>query len=257
MGSPVSGQQAPRQPQPVAPLVARGAPVPDPRWSRRSAGRRVARRGAPSGPRASSRLASPRVDFRLRDQDGRPSRSGTRKGPRAHVPVLELPRPVPGAGRRHHPGGRQGRTRRRGDLLVYGVSVDPVGDTTRAGSCVPEEVRRLRRSGPLPGRLRAQLAPVWRAYGIAPINATPRGGRRGGSTYDRLQHSAGAGGARPYRARPSRRRLPAAGEAYPDTNDLRYRGRPGTRAGLDFEHSAYVMLMDKQGEQRVGIHSSS
>jgi len=59
-------------------------------------------------------------------------------------------------------------------VVVYGVSVDPVGDT-------PERARGfLKKYGVYGGPVhflvgsRAQLAPVWRAYGIVPINATPR-----------------------------------------------------------------------------------
>ena len=40
-------------------------------------------------------------------------------------------------------------------------------------------------------------------------------------------------------------------EPYPDADDLRYRGRPRHAAGDAFEHSAYVLLIDKHGEQRV------
>ena len=58
----------------------------------------------------------------------------------------------------------------------------------------------------------------------------------------------------PTRRRPSRRRRrPAADDAYPDPADLAYRGRARHIAGWDFEHSAYVLLIDKHGEQRLGI----
>ena len=138
-------------------------------------------------------------------------------------------------------------------MLVYGVSVDPVGDT-------PARARAfLKKYGVYGGPVhflvgsRSALAPVWRAYGIAPINATPAEADAAAATYDRFQHRAGTGAApKPY-SPPERPASPAAGEAYPNTTDLRYRGRSRHGAGLDFEHSAYVMLLDKRGEQRVGI----
>jgi hypothetical protein len=46
---------------------------------------------------------------------------------------------------------------------------------------------------------------------------------------------------------------PAADDPYPDPSDLAYRGRARHIAGWDFEHSAYVMLIDKHGTQRLGI----
>ena len=46
---------------------------------------------------------------------------------------------------------------------------------------------------------------------------------------------------------------PAALEESPDVRDLTYRGRPRHAAGLDFEHSAYALLIDKHGVQRLGI----
>ena len=46
---------------------------------------------------------------------------------------------------------------------------------------------------------------------------------------------------------------PEASDAYPDPADLAYRGRARHIAGWDFEHSAYVMLIDKRGQQRLGI----
>lgn len=60
---------------------------------------------------------------------------------------------------------------------------------------------------------------MWAAYGIVPVNATDT----------------------------------EAYEESPDTRDLTYRGRARHAAGLDFEHSAYVLLIDKRGVQRLGI----
>ncbi len=52
---------------------------------------------------------------------------------------------------------------------------------------------------------------------------------------------------------PDRAAPPAAKQAFPDTNDLKYRGRPRHAAGTEYEHSAYVLLIDPDGEQRVGF----
>ena len=134
-------------------------------------------------------------------------------------------------------------------VVVYGVSVDPVGDTAQRARAF------LKKYGVYGGAVhflvgsRAQLEPVWRAYGIAPINATPEEAEAAAQAYDRLS---GRTPPRPYL--PPRRSAPAAAnDRYPDPADLRYRGHPRHHAGLDFEHSAYVMLIDKHGEQRVGI----
>jgi protein SCO1/2 len=141
--------------------------------------------------------------------------------------------------------------RRASDVLVYGVSVDPVGDT-------PARARAfLKKYGVYGGPVhflvgdRATLAPVWRAYGIVPINATPDEAQAAAVAYDRLQgRPAGAGA--PY-SPPERSAPPSARQPYPDTGDLRYRGHSRHHAGPDFEHSAYVMLIDKRGVQRIGI----
>jgi len=134
-------------------------------------------------------------------------------------------------------------------VVVYGVSVDPVGDT-------PERARAfLKKYGVYGGPVhflvgsRAQLAPVWSAYGIVPINATPLEAEAAARSYDRLS---GRAAPAPYEA-PKANASAAADDPYPDTGDLRYRGRTRHHAGLDFEHSAYVMLIDKHGRQRVGI----
>ena len=134
-------------------------------------------------------------------------------------------------------------------VVVYGVSVDPVGDT-------PERARAfLKKYGVYGGPVhflvgsRAQLAPVWRAYGIVPINATPRDAQAAATAYDALR---GRTPPAPYQ-QPRRSAPAAAYQPYPDATDLRYRGRARHHAGLDFEHSAYVMLIDKHGTQRVGI----
>jgi protein SCO1/2 len=61
-------------------------------------------------------------------------------------------------------------------------------------------------------------------------------------------------GGRPQPYHPPSRPAPAAAkQSFPDTNDLAYRGRPRHAAGTQYEHSAYVLLVDPQGVQRVGF----
>jgi protein SCO1/2 len=135
-------------------------------------------------------------------------------------------------------------------VLVYGVSVDPVGDTA-------QRARRFLISHQLYGGpvkfligSRRELRPVWAAYGIVPINATPREAAAAARSFDRFPDDPEYAG--PYR-HPPRPAASAADQPYPDPSDLRYRGRSRHRLGLDFEHSAYVMLIDKHGQQRIGI----
>jgi cytochrome oxidase Cu insertion factor (SCO1/SenC/PrrC family) len=141
-------------------------------------------------------------------------------------------------------------------VTVYGVSVDPVGDTRRR---VRDwlEVRGLLGAPVhfLTGS-RRELAPDWRAYGIAPINASPEEAAAAAATTARLRARAAAEGvdlaSRPYE-RPERPPPPGASEPYPDSRRLEYRGRRRHAQGALFEHSAYVMLIDKRGVQRLGI----
>jgi protein SCO1 len=192
-------------------------------------------------------------DFRLRDQAGRPASLAQARGKVLALTFMystchdlcpaqasEIGDAVAKVG---------------GGVMVDIVSVDPVGDT-------PANAREfLQRKHLDAGAFRfllgtrAQLQPVWRAYGIVPIGATPQEAAAAAAATERFLHSPAAAqvGKRPYS--PPQRSTPpeAANEPYPDTEDLRYRGRPRHSAGLDFEHSAYVMLLDKHGVQRVGI----
>jgi cytochrome oxidase Cu insertion factor (SCO1/SenC/PrrC family) len=141
-------------------------------------------------------------------------------------------------------------------VTVYGVSVDPIGDTpTRVREWL--DVRGLLDApvhfltGP-----RRELTPVWQAYGIVPINATSEEAAAAAVATDRIRAREAREGvdlaARPYR-HPERPPPAEAGEAYPDSNRLEYRGRTRHAQGVLFEHSAYVMLIDKRGIQRLGI----
>lgn len=191
-------------------------------------------------------------DFRLRDQDGH---WATLRQARGKVVVLTF---LYSTCRDLCPAQAadivQGVTMAGGKgIMVYGVSVDPVGDT-------PARARAfLKKYGVYDGPVRflvgsrAQLRPVWAHYGIVPINATPAEAEAAAVTYDRFQQSPGAKAPpKPY-LHPSRPAPPQADQPFPNTTDLQFRGRPRHKAGQDFEHSAYVMLIDKHGVQRIGI----
>lgn len=185
-------------------------------------------------------------DFRLRDQDGHWT---SLRDARGEVVVLTFLYstcrdlcPAQAADIANAVGRVGGK-----GVMVYGVSVDPVGDTE-------QRARRFLISHKLYGGpvkflvgTRRELRPVWRAYGIVPINATPQEAAAAARAFDRYPPDGG-----PYRE-PQRPASSAADQPYPDTSDLEYRGRARHHLGLDFEHSAYVMLIDKHGEQRVGI----
>jgi cytochrome oxidase Cu insertion factor (SCO1/SenC/PrrC family) len=196
----------------------------------------------------------PAFDFRLRDQDGRRASLASARG---EVVVLTFlytacwdlcpaqAAEVAEAVDRVGPG-----------VVVYVVSVDPVGDT-------PEHVHEwIEEHGfeEMPLRYlmgsRRRLAAVWRAYGIVPLANT-----KAYAQYEAFEAAQGEEeeeeeerSEEPQPYSPPRRRPPnAAMEPYPDADDLRYRGRPRHAAGDAFEHSAYVLLIDKHGEQRVGF----
>jgi protein SCO1 len=187
------------------------------------------------------------ADFRLRDQDGR------WRSPRdAHGKVLvvtflymsckdlcplqatEIMSAV----------GQVGR-----NVEVYVISVDPVGDTpARARAFL---ARFGLTGGPLNWLLgtRKELAPVWRQFGIVPIHATRREALAAIAEKERIMGQPPV----PYTPAAGEEPPDAARDPYPSGNDLEYRGRLRHRDGADFEHSAYVMLLDKQGRQRVGL----
>lgn len=198
-------------------------------------------------------LREPAFDFALHDQDGRPARLADARGqvialtfiyascrdlcPAEGNDVASAMELVGGDG-----------------VTAYIISVDPVGDTPERARAWLER-RNLAAHGRYLLGSREELLPVWLHYGIAPIDAT------------REEAEAAAARADAFRAaNPPRRRpggfqyeppppaaAPGADDAYPDTGDLSYRGRARHIAGWDFEHSAYVLLIDKRGEQRIGI----
>ena len=129
-------------------------------------------------------------------------------------------------------------------VRVYLVSVDPVGDTrarvrawiTRMG-VEDMPVHYLIGS-------RRELEPVWRRYAIVPISASPAEAEKAAAMFDEIY---------PYNGVDHRPPPAAARDSFPSARDLRYRGRARHLAGDQFEHSAYVMVIDKHGRQRVGF----
>jgi len=173
------------------------------------------------GSTAQARFVPPREpagDFALRDQDGHET---TLKQGRGKVIILTFLYSTchdlcpAQAGDIIGAIGKLGK--QAGGVLVYGVSVDPVGDT-------PQRARAfMKKYGVYGGPVhflvgsRAELAPVWHNYGIVPINATPQDARAAAIAYDRFQR-------RPARASgpyppPPRSASPAAREAGPAPHD--------------------------------------
>jgi cytochrome oxidase Cu insertion factor (SCO1/SenC/PrrC family) len=141
-------------------------------------------------------------------------------------------------------------------VQTYVVSVDPIGDT-------PPRVKEwlMRRDLDetdahfLIGS-REQLRPVWQAYGIVPLVASAKeaeAAMQGSAAFWQQNPYNPNAPKRPYETPPARDAPGQAEQAYPDTGDLEYRGRVRHVAGWNFEHSAYVLLIDKHGVQRVGI----
>jgi protein SCO1 len=205
-----------------------------------------------STPAVPARFTPPReqaFDFKLRDQHGRMVSLATNRGkvviltflytscrdlcPAQAAEIVDAVTRVGGKG-----------------VVVYGVSVDPAGDT-------PEHVDEWLEDHGLENApveylsgTKAQLTPVWRAYGIAPVAMTPAESREYWEQYE--QEASGEESSKPYR-HPVRPPNAAAQEDYPDAGDLSFRGRPRHAAGAEYEHSAYVLLIDREGEQRVGF----
>jgi protein SCO1/2 len=208
-------------------------------------------------PEARPRFVPPREearDFRLRDEDGK---WRTIEDARGEVVVLTFLYsgcwdlcPAEAADIAQ-------AVRRVGEgVTIYVVSVDPVGDTRRR---VRKwlDVRNLL-GGPMHFLIgsRRELAPIWAAYGIAPVNASPEEAAAAAIATDEFRAKAAAEGldlaSRPYE-RPERRVPSAATNPYPDSRRFDYRGRTRHAQGDLFEHSAYVLLIDKRGVQRLGI----
>jgi protein SCO1/2 len=205
-------------------------------------------------PAVPARFTPPReqaFDFKLRDQHGRNVSLATNRGkvvvltflytscrdlcPAQAAEIVDAVNRVGGKG-----------------VVVYGVSVDPVGDT-------PEHVDEWLEDHHLEDApveylsgTKAQLTPVWKAYGIAPVGMTPAESRAYWEEYEQEEESGEEEESGPYR-HPVRPPNAAADEAYPDSGDLTFRGLARHAAGPEYEHSAYVLLIDPKGEQRVGF----
>jgi protein SCO1 len=126
-----------------------------------------------------------------------------------------------------------------GGVQVYAITVDPEHDDREAARAWLKKMGVA--GGPVHILLgsRRELEPVWNRFGIVPIAAAPRG-------QDPGEHDAAA----PLANRPP---PSAAHDPYPASGDGSYRGRPRHAGGLDFEHSAYALLIDERGRQRVGF----
>ena len=132
-----------------------------------------------------------------------------------------------------------------GGVQVYAITVDPEHDT-------PERARAwLKRMGVAGGPVhillgrRNELAPIWDEFGIVPLAQGPREGAE----------AAGKGLPEKQREGVLARRTapPAAFDPYPSLGDGSYRGHSRHMNGLDYEHSAYALLIDKHGRERVGF----
>ncbi len=141
------------------------------------------------------------------------------------------------------------------DVVSYIISVDPVGDTQeRVKSWL--ERRKLSGRGEYLIGTRDELRPVWIHYGIAPMNASPQEAAASAAAVDAfLKANPNIGKGKFVYEEPPQPTEPPPGadDAYPDPADLAYRGKARHVNGWDFEHSAYVMLIDKRGQQRLGI----
>ena len=140
-------------------------------------------------------------------------------------------------------------------VVAYIVSVDPIGDTPKRAKAWLERRGFAGRGQYLVGS-RDELRPVWIHYGIAPVNASRQESLAAAAAADAFLAANPNIGKRPFKYEPPPQPSVAPAEAsdsYPDPADLAYRGRVRHIAGWDFEHSAYVMLIDKRGRQRLGI----
>jgi hypothetical protein len=81
---------------------------------------------------------------------------------------------------------------------------------------------------------------------------TPAESREYWEQYEEEEESGEEEQSGPYR-HPVRPPDTAAQEANPNAGDLTFRGRPRHAAGAEYEHSAYVLVIDPKGEQRVGF----
>jgi protein SCO1 len=138
-----------------------------------------------------------------------------------------------------------------GGVQVYAITVDPEHDT-------PAQARAwLERMGVAGGPVhillgtRDELTPVWERFGIVPLGTGPRSESPEAANAAKLSEEEAERARR--EALAERPAPPGAQQRYPALDDGSFRGRPRHLAGLDFEHSAYALLIDKRGRQRVGF----
>jgi protein SCO1/2 len=190
------------------------------------------------------RFTVPRVpppDFRLRDESGTWRSPASARGEVLIVTFIytrcrdlcprqaaEIKEAVLGAG---------------GGVQVYAITVDPERDTRESAQAW------LKRMGVAGGPVhillgsRRELTPVWGRFGIVPLAREPRAEHAG----------AGAGEYAREESMAERPAPSAALDPYPAVGDDAFRGRPRHKQGLDYEHSAYALLIDQRGRQRVGF----
>jgi protein SCO1/2 len=190
------------------------------------------------------RFAVPHVrppDFRLRDESGTWRSPASARGEVLIVTFIytrcrdlcprqaaEIKEAVLGAG---------------GGVQVYAITVDPEHDTRASAQAW------LKRMGVAGGPVhillgsRRELTPVWERFGIVPLVPERRAERAG----------AGAGSYAREESMAQRPAPAAAHDPYPAVGDGAFRGRPRHKGGLDYEHSAYALLIDERGRQRVGF----
>jgi protein SCO1/2 len=150
-------------------------------------------------------------------------------------------------------------------IHVVGISVDPVGDTAaRAKRFLEHNSLDAPFTSFLVGT-RAQLAPVWADYGIVPVTAEDKKAAETAKSSDEyfreqarkerlgIEENEEKYVPSPEEIREAEFVPPEVEDPYPTTADQHvYRGRR-RHYTLDFEHSAYVLLIDKHGRQRVGF----
>ena len=124
---------------------------------------------------------------------------------------------------------------------AHAISVDPKNDTPEQAKAWLKRIGFRRAADVLVGS-KDRLAPVWERFGIVPV--TPAPARR---VAWRVSTSRATSRRRP--TTPTRRRPRST--HYPSTDDGFYRGRLRHGGYLDYEHSAYVLLIDERGRQRV------
>ena len=126
---------------------------------------------------------------------------------------------------------------------VHAISVDPENDTAEQSRAWLKRLGFPAGSAHLLRGTREQLEPVWDRFGIVPIS--PEGERREIRGIEQSgEQPTPADDAHPPEA---------ALDPYPATDDGFYRGRLRHGGYLDFEHSAYLLLIDERGRQRVGF----